>query len=256
MIASSNLERNLSILCTPATSIDADSVIYMIDNALANSDASSVESYYQQALACRQELHLIDEMILKETYWGSFYCKSYFPSISLYTNLIKYVYNGNSSQFENLGPIANTLNKLFSLTTGWNAGFKLDWQFDGLENMFNSCAADERAFSAMMDRLDKLQKIKQEVFTNHAKLQSLFKEFKVATADYKRADNEIILKRKQFEVGLISPVDIRQAETVWLKAQYDYLTSKVNVAKQYQRLLYSCGYPDNPQTITAKRPCT
>lgn len=256
MIASSNLERNLSILCTPATSIDADSVIYMIDNALANSDASSVESYYQQALACRQELHLIDEMILKETYWERFYCKSYFPSISLYTNLIKYVYNGNSSQFENLGPIANTLNKLFSLTTGWNAGFKLDWQFDGLENMFNSCAADERAFSAMMDRLDKLQKIKQEVFTNHAKLQSLFKEFKVATADYKRADNEIILKRKQFEVGLISPVDIRQAETVWLKAQYDYLTSKVNVAKQYQRLLYSCGYPDNPQTITAKRPCT
>jgi len=142
--------------------------------------------------------------------------------------------------------------KFFRFKTGWNAGFKFDWQFDGFENMFNSCASEERSYSAMMDRIDKIVKIKEEVESNHARLSSLCKEFKVSKADYTRAANEIILKRKQYEVGLISAVDLKQAETIWLKAQYDYLTSKVNVAKQYQRLLYSCGYPDNPQKIMAQ----
>ena len=252
IIASSNLERNLSVNCTPQTSVDSESVVALIDQALTIAPKDSVEQYYQQALANRQELRIIDEMILKETYWERFYCKSYFPSISLYTNVIHYVYNGLFDQFSNLGPAVNALKKLFNFKTGWNAGIKLDWQFDGFENMFNACASEERKFSALMERLDKLQRIKQEVFTNHAKFQSLYKEFKAALSDYKRADNEIIFKRKQFEVGLISPIDMQQAETVWTKAQYDFLTHKVNVAKQYQRLLYSCGYPDNPQTIAAK----
>lgn len=256
LIASSNLERNLSIIATPETLINTESINQMIDHALKTVPEQSAESYYQQAIANRQELRMIDEIILKETYWERFYCKSYFPSISLYTNVIKYTYNGLTGKLTNLDPIVvNTINKLLTFETGWNAGFKFDWQFDGLENMFNSCAAEERAFAAMMDKLDKLQKIKQEVSVNHAKLQSLFKEFNVATTDYKHAENEIALKRKQLEVGLISPVDAKQAETVWLKAQYDYLTCKVNIAKQYQRLMYSCGYPDNPQPITAKKSC-
>jgi len=253
IIASSNLERNLAMSCTPGTAIDTSSVTCMIDQALHAATKDSVGAYYQQAIANRQELRIVDEMMIKETYWERFYCKSYFPSISLYTNIIHYVYNGLLERFDNIGPAAKALKNLFNFRTGWNAGIKLDWQFDGFENMFNAGASEERRFSALMERLDKLQRIKQEVFVNHAKLQGLYKEFKASLSDYKRATNEILLKRKQFEVGLISPVDLQQAETVWLKAQYDYLTSKVNVAKQYQRLLYSCGYPDNPQTILAKR---
>lgn len=252
IIASSNLERNIGIRCTPTMSINTSSIVHMIDQALSE-EQGSADLYIQQAFENRQELRLLDEMIKKETYWQRFYCKSYFPSISLYTNVIHYVYNGLFDQLDETAA-NNALKKLFGFKTGWNAGVKLDWQFDGLENMFNSCASEERSFSAMMERLDKLQQIKQEVSVNHAKLQSLSKEYKVAIADYKRASNEIVLKHKQFEVGLISPVESKQAETVWLKAQYDYLTNKVNVAKQYQRLLYSCGYPDNPQKM-AQRPC-
>ena len=251
-IASSNLERNIGVRCTPTSSIDTGSVDSMINQALTFAPQNSVGPYIQQALENRHELHLLDAMIRKEIYWQRFYCKSYFPSISLYTNVIHYTYNGLFDQLNSLNGAASALKKLFSFKTGWNAGIKLDWQFDGLENMFNSCASEERSFSAMMERLDKLQQIQQEVSVNHAKLQSLCKEHKVALADYKRATNEIALKRKQYEVGLISPIDNKQAETVWLKAQYDYLTSKVNVAKQYQRLLYSCGYPDNPQKIMAQ----
>ncbi|HML19135.1 MAG TPA: TolC family protein [Candidatus Dependentiae bacterium] len=250
-VSSAKVELNLGIMCTPSMHIDSESVKSLIDHALQEGDAQSAERYYQLALENRQELRIADELIKKEIKWQHYYAKSYFPSISLYTNVIKYSFNGGL-QVEGLGAMGTSLSKLFTFRTGWNAGFKFDWQFDGLENMFNSCASEERGYSAMMDRIDKIVKIKEEVENNHARLSSLCKEFRVSKADYTRAANEIILKRKQYEVGLISAVDLKQAETVWLKAQYDYLTSKVNVAKQYQRLLYSCGYPDNPQKIMAQ----
>jgi outer membrane protein TolC len=250
-LSSAKLESSVGITCSPSTSIDSESVTSLIDRALQEANARPADVYYRLALENRKELRVADELIKKETAWQRYYAKSYFPSISLYTNVVKYSFNGGL-QVEGLGATGSALNKLFSFKTGWNAGFKFDWQFDGLENMFNSCASEERSYSAMMDRIDKIVKIKEEVESNHARLLILCKEFKASQADYARAANEIALKRKQHEVGLISAVDLKQAETIWLKAQYDYLTSKVNVAKQYQRLLYSCGYPDNPQKIMAR----
>lgn len=228
---SSSLEKNLGIICCPTTPIDTYQVKLVLDSILKTEIKSDAVNYYKDALSNRQELNMIDEKIKQEQYWQSFYGLSYIPSISLYTNIIKYWFRR--------APIEG------ALASGWNAGVKFNWEFDGLANVFNKSAAGEREFSAMMDRIDMLAKIKKEVYTNFADLQVALKDFKSVQQEYERAGNEITLNRKQFEVGLISPVEIQLQETLWLKAQHDFLTSKVAVAKHYRALMYSCGYPKN-----------
>jgi outer membrane protein TolC len=113
--------------------------------------------------------------------------------------------------------------------------------------MFRQSSCEEKTYSAAINRINTMQKIRKEIFQGHAELLSAFKNFESAKKEYERANNEIVLKRKEFEVGLISNIDVQQAETAWLNAQYDYLTSKIAVGKKYRTLLYSCGYPDNIQ---------
>lgn len=231
---SSGLEKNLGIICCPDTPIDLQEMNLMIDQALASQKYTDIQTFFKTALSNRDELNMIDERIKQEIYWQRFYGFSYLPSISLYTNVIKYFYERtalSSGLFEG------------ALASGWNAGIKFNWVFDGLANVFNKSVAGEREFSAMMDRIDMIAKIKKDVYTNFANLQTSLKDFKAAQQEYERAQNEIILNRKQHNVGLISNVDIQQQETLWLKAQHDFLTNKVTVAKQYRALMYSCGYP-------------
>lgn len=228
---SSNLEKSLGIICTSDTAIDSQEINSMIDYAFAHGASLNEITYYKDALANRAELRMIDERIKQERYLQSYFGLRYFPSISLYTNVIKYWYL--QSLFEG------------ALASGWNAGIKFDWQFDGLANVFNKSAAGEREFAAMMDRIDMIAKIKQEVYTNFANLQTALKDFIASQTEYERAQNEIILSKKRYEVGLLSSVDIQRQKTVWRKAQHDFLTNKVTVAKQYRTLMYSCGYPKN-----------
>lgn len=246
-IASINLERALGITCSNQTLVDDSSIDKLINEAFSCKQLQSPTIYLQDAIQHRQELCMADETITKELYWQRFYCKSYFPSLSLYANVIRYTYNGKL-----LGGAFAGLACGGRLPTGWNAGIKLDWQFDGLENVFNQSASGERYFAAMMDRIDTLQKIKNEVYNNHTSLKKSFEDFAVAHMNYKKAENDIILKRKEFEVGLISPVSFQLEEALWTKAQQDYRLSKIQVAKNYRTLLYSCGYPDKDNAIAHK----
>lgn len=232
VVASNNLEKSLGINCLPTTEINEISVTNFVDQALLEVDNQSADSYFQHALACRYELKVLDAKATQEAYWQRYYCKSYFPSLSLYTNIVKYSYKGKIAGFLE-GPLAS----------GWNAGVKLNWQFDGLANVFHQGAAQERSYSAMMDRITFMTKIKQEVNNNHAQLLIAYKEYVSTKKEYDRAKNEFDLRSKQFEVGLISPVEMKHAETLWLKAEYDFLSSKITVAKRYSSLLFSCGYP-------------
>ncbi len=241
-VSSENLERSAAITISPLTPIDKQSVNDLIAEALRSAVTHTAPEYFQEAVLNRRELDAIDETITKESYWQKFYCKSYFPKIALYTMLVKYTYKGN---------IAATIEA--SVATGWNTGLSISWQFDGLANVFNASAADERAFAAMMERIDMIAKIKKDVFINHAELRKFFKDYVSAIIDYRRASNEIKLKRKQYEVGLLSLVEKRQADVVWYKASYDFLTTKINVAKQYRTLLHSCGYPEALPTTAHRR---
>ena len=94
-------------------------------------------------------------------------------------------------------------------------------------------------------RLDTQQKIKQEVETTYNTVHISLKSLHAQEAQFKQADNELILRKKQYEIGEISEVELAQAKTTWEQARYDLIHLKKQTATNYRELLYKSGYPEN-----------
>lgn len=229
------LERSLGLQGAPLARFD-DSGMLSYVHAMEKEASALVDLgvYLDNAFTHRKELRANEELMKKERYLQGYYGRSYLPTLSLYFDM----YHLNYGKFD-----SNTI--FFSRGTGWRAGVRFDWQFDGLANVFNQGASAERESSALLKQVDLIEQIRRDVHTSYYDTQIACKDLRRQEAYHTQQENEIILKRKQFEVGEISSVDLMIAEKNWQEADYALLESRTAVARNYRTLMYQCGYPEN-----------
>ncbi len=227
------LEKSIGSLCPPDEALDNQDVTAFIENSVqkALDDQQPLEYWCAHGIEKRWELKALEERMIQEQYRERYYYKTYFPTVSLFTNFNKYKYQS--------APL------LSIVETGWSAGMVMDWCFDGLANIFNAGVSEERSYSYLMQYVDALQSGKHSIAMQYAELKQTLKLYNAAQEVYRQSENNIKLKRAQAETGILSPVDLDVAEALWAKQENDFLMARVTVAKQYRTLLYTCGYPES-----------
>jgi outer membrane protein TolC len=192
----------------------------------------SLSYYFQKGFAYRKDLKEKQDSINSEAHSSQYYTKQYLPNVSLFGEATKNtIRRGNS-----------TLSKSAGINISWNT-------FDGLSNYFNKSAADARKTKAILEKHDLINQIKLEIQTAYTALQKEMKNFEAQNVSYKQAKNEYILKRQQFDTGLISKVDFKTAEYTYETARHAWLTQSATTALKELELLYSCGYPPKNMQI-------
>lgn len=244
-IAKTSIGRSIGIDNWNLIGLNDSSVALFINRAIANVPHLNKDHCFDAALTCRKELMINAEMLQKELYQQRFFERSYIPTLGLYFRLLHYSYKVSEQQEETLiGAI---------LDTGWRLGFQFDWRFDGLANVFNASAAEDQYYALTMERLDLIDKIKREVYDSHSQMNISYKWFKAEKARLAYAHNEFILRKEEHRVGMISDVQLEEAEAQWQQAKASFTHRKAQVAKRQSELLYACGYPDEGSLITMEQ---
>lgn len=242
--ALANVERSLGISITHDLSLNQQTIEHFIaDNILAAYEHDA-NYYYQLALNNRKELRELDDQILREQYVSNSYAKSYLPEVYLFGQVNYYAFKP-LRRAQQAGASQQGGGGASNRWVDWRVGLEFDWKFDGLGNAFNAESSHATMLAYQATRIDTTQQIKKEVHTTYDTLQRSLKDLYAQEVKFKQADNELILRQKQYEIGEISDVEMTQAETDWKQARYELITLKRQTATIYRELLSKSGYPES-----------
>ena len=186
---------------------------------------ASRETYYTQARNNRPEIKQLEKDIETESLYSDFYTKKYVPSVNIYASGSKYIKHKTKSQWTH------------------DAGIKVSWNiFDGAANYFEKSAADARKLKAILNRNDLIEKIRLDVQTAYSNVKKAIKTFDTTTITLNQERNEYALKKQEYQLGTISPVDFDQARFKWEQAKFAWATQAVTAAQKERELDYACGY--------------
>lgn len=227
-----NLERQTKVtiagpLATPSTleQLNADKTFF---------SCHDLDSYRHAAFLNRKELKIAHEEIERERLTKEFFAKKYFPSISIF-------YRTRLTEFK---PQA-----LPNITL-WEAGARFTWEFDGFGYFFEKKAAEARMWENVFNKQRISSNIKLEVETTYYELETLMKDLKAQEALFAQADNEWKLQQLNYEIGIISGVDLATAHQTLLDAQFSLLTAQTAVSSKHRELLFTCGYPQEWEKLS------
>jgi len=238
--ALANIERSLGVPITHDFNVNQSTVEHFIANSILAAYEHDADYFYQLALNNRKELLELDSQILREQYQSNSYAKAYLPEVYLFGQVQYYEFKPLKRAIATAARAGSTDSKWVD----WRVGLEFDWKFDGFGNVFNTESSYATMLAYQVTRLDTTQQIKKEVHTTYDTLQRSLKDLYAQEAQFKQADNELMLRKKQFEIGEISDVEIAQAETTWKQARYNLLTAKKQSAILYRELLSKSGYPE------------
>jgi len=188
--------------------------------------------YYKKGLLNRKDIKIKQDAIDSQAYKSQYYAKQYVPSVSLFGSATK-----------------NTM-RTGNSTSPKEVGLQISWSFfDGASNYFNKSAADAEKMKSILEKNDLTAQVKLEIQQSYSALQKEIKKLEAEDASYNQAKNEFILRRKEFEVGSISPVDFRTAEYTYEAARFAWLNQVATTALKEQTLLYTCGYPPEYRSV-------
>ena len=96
---------------------------------------------------------------------------------------------------------------------------------------------------AKLEKQDIIQLIKEDVETRYHELLQTIKQLKAQNVIIKQAHNEIILRRQEYAIGLITYVELNAADFNWEEAKFDWRSVRVQTEITMRNLLFACGYP-------------
>jgi len=236
-----NIERSLGTNISYNFDVNQSAMEQFITQNILAAYEHDSDYFYEYALNNRKELLEIDHQILREKYLSNSYAKSYLPEIYLFGQVQYYEFK----PLKRASALAARASAADSKWIDWRVGLEFNWKFDSFENAFNSESAHATMLAYQATRLDATEQIKQEVQTTYDALQRSLKNLQAQEAQFSQSDNELILRKKQYEIGEISVVEMDQAETSWKQARYELITAKKQSATIYRELLAKSGYPEN-----------
>jgi outer membrane protein TolC len=182
--------------------------------------------YYKKAIVNRKDLKIKQDTINLKSHTSQFYAKQYLPTVSLFGAATKStIWNGDS-----------TFNKEAGLRISWNI-------FDGLSNYFNKNAARAEKLQAILEKHDLSSQIKLEVQQAYSALKKEIDSLSAEKVEFKQSTNEIILRKQQHTIKLISDVDYQSAKFSYENSKISWITRSVSAELKRRELLKNCGYP-------------
>jgi len=215
-----------SVSLVPSNLKDAPPLIKLTWDPHQTITAKKLSYYYQKALDNRKDIKIKQDEIDLEAYTSQYYAKQYVPTVSTFVDASKNtVRQGNS-----------TWSKSAGISVGWNV-------FDGLSNYFNKSAADARKMKTVLEKNDLIRKVKLEVQQAHSALQKEIKNLTSQNVSYAQSENEYLLRKQEFDAGLISKVTFQTAQYTYENARFAWLNQVATTTLKHYELLYTCGYP-------------
>lgn len=189
-----------------------------------------LDFYIEKAFQNRPNLHIQDHLIYQAQLSEKKYRNSYIPNAS---------FLGEASEVK-LGDNNRTVS--------WFIGLNLTWTFDGLANMHAERKSEKQEIEYVLQKKDLEFQVTLDVETAYNQTKDNLDLLKAVVAQVEQADAALQLKKKQYEVGAISRVDMAQAELTYETVRFQLDSSKLDTRISYQNLLFACGYPkiDNP----------
>ena len=245
-IAKTNVGHSIGFINLDFINLNDLSVTSFINHAITQVRYFNNKDHcFNIALTNRKDLMINAELLQKELYQQRFLERSYIPTLGLYFNMVHYDYKISEGQAETLiGSI---------IDTGWRLGLQFDWRFDGLANVFNASATEDRYYALTMERLNLIDKIKSEVYNLHSEMNISYKWYKAEKVRLAYTYNEFILRKEEHRVGMISDVQLEEARAGWENSQASFTHRKAIVAKKQSELYYACGYPNESTLITMEQ---
>lgn len=183
------------------------------------------DKFVIEALACRKELRVADQQIAAEIIKKDIARYSYIPTVKFVANL------------ERLwGP------PLYETTHPYFFGISIDWTFD-LGNLFRFRSAEASRLKAVFDRKRAEFSIENEVRTACDQLEIVVKDVVAVRAKLEEARITFERNKREHEIGLLSDIDFKRAETEWEQAQFNLEDTITKAAQKHEELLWDTGYP-------------
>ncbi|MCL5437001.1 MAG: TolC family protein [Candidatus Dependentiae bacterium] len=200
-----------------------------------------MDQFVREALAKRQELRAIDQRIEAAEVEKDIARYSYVPTIR-FINKMHRIWPPEIISLE-LRP--------------YEFGLEFHWDLD-LGNVFKFRRAEVERLKAIFERKRMEVTIENEVRTNYERFEVLKKDLVAAKARVE--DARIIFERNKraHELGLISDLEFKAAQTDWEKARVDLQMSLTNTGQQHEQLLWSSWYPEEQRScfepVAEKKP--
>ncbi len=185
------------------------------------------DQFVKEALDCRKELKIIDQRIEAAKINKDIARYSYIPTIRFVTDLSR-IWGPDV-----LSPITNK---------PYRFGLAFDWEFD-LENLFKFRSADADRLKSVFDRKRTEFVIENEVRTTCDQLEIIAKEIVAVRAKLAEARVAFERNKSAHDIGFISDVDFKKAETDWQQAQFNLEDKITQAAQKHEELLWATGYP-------------
>ena len=123
-------------------------------------------------------------------------------------------------------------------------GAKITWNlFDHARSNIQSAQAHSEKIAAQLAKQEVIQRVNAEVEAAYYSFTQSKTSLRALKFKYLRAQNEFILRKKELEVGTLSPVDFEQAKASWQATSFEWVHQQAEVAKKQRELAYRCGYP-------------
>src|SRR5579885_725729 len=179
--------------------------------------AITLDSYIHAALGNRKELAIkdieIEQLRMQEAYEKRFYM----PTIKCF------LYYSKADPFFTAGTFETVI---------WQVGVTFAWDFDGFKHAHHSKAVDNQYLSTIFEKTNLQQSIKLEVQVAYNDLQKMLKQLEAAQIKIKQQKQNYASQKKRSQIGLVSPVEMAQAQYEWEQAQFDLEQLELMIAKK------------------------
>jgi len=213
----------------------------------------SMQDYQKLALGNRPELDEQHHRIKQAEYSNRYYKYRYIPELKFGAQIRKSrllacppatIQSGETEI-----PFDNT-------PLVWNIALQATWNFDGLSSYNTSKKFQDLSTTVMLQKRDLELNILKDVEVTYNNLANLIHLLQPAERKYEAAKSQLETVQKAYDVGLAALFEYKQAKLNYKQAEFDLISLKIDIRKNYQGLLFLCGFPNGPSGTTVKRcPC-
>lgn len=200
----------------------------------------SMEEYQKLAMQNRPDLDEQDFRIKQAEYSNEFYKYRYIPELRFGVQMRKSRLvacppetirtNGVDVPFENTPLI-------------WHVGLQATWNFDGLSNYNTARKFQDLSSTSILQKRDLELTILKDIKVTYNQLTTLLNLLEPAQKNYITVKSELERVKKAYDVGLAALFEYKQAKLQYQQAKFDLISLKIDIRKNYQGLLFLCGFP-------------
>jgi len=199
-----------------------------------------IEVYCKLAMENRPDLSEKKYQIKKAEYSNKYYKYRYIPELKFGAQIRK-------SRILDCPPatvpVGNKEVPFDNTPLIWNIALKATWDFDGLSSYNTAKKFEDVSTTVMLQKRDLELNILKDIEVTYNNLTNLLNLLQPAERKYLATKSQLEIVKKAYDVGLAALFEYKQAKLEYKNAEFGLVSLKIDVRKNYQGLLFLCGFP-------------